>query len=83
MMKHQKNMIDQDEYNKQQDKFVEDTSKKGIKLLNIKFSECETKLLDTSLNINMDDAKLKINRNVKAVVKEFKPKKKSDDEPIW
>jgi len=83
MMKHQKNMIDQDEYNKQQDKFVEDTSKKGIKLLNIKFSECETELPDTSLNINMDDAKLKINRNVKAVVKEFKPKKKSDDEPIW
>jgi len=76
-------MVDQETYNDECDEFINKNSKTGIKLMGLKFEHVNIKIPDEPLNIDLSKARLKIDTSAKAIVKEFKPRKKIEDEPIW
>ena len=76
-------MVDQDIYNDEHDELINDSKKKGIRLLKNPLVIPDIEIPDMPLFIDMENAELKSNKDVKIVVKEFEIKKKTDDEPIW
>lgn len=76
-------MVDQDTYNNEHDELINNSKKKGIRLLKNPLEIPDIEIPDAPLFIDMKDAELKSNKDVKIIVKEFKIKKKTDDEPIW
>ena len=77
-------MVDQEEYNKEHDKLIDDKGKKGIRLLKNFLEPQNIEIPETPFIIDFSKAKLKTDNSNKIVVKEFKPKSKKDkDESIW
>lgn len=78
-------MVDQDDYNKEYDDLVKKhrNEENGIRLLNFRLDPLEIEIPDEPLDIDMEAGKLKPVEKINAVVKEFKPNKKTNDEPIW